>query len=69
MRKDKQKNENMRRRYEEKLHTCLIRSTALEPDEDMNVKFLTVVASLSSLGMFTNPHRHESRINVAVGAE
>lgn len=59
----------MRRTYEEKLHTWLIRSTALEPDEDMNVKFLTVAASLSSLGTLTNPRRHESRINVAVGAE
>ena len=50
------------------LHTWLIRRTALEPDKDMNLNFLTVSASLSSLGTHSNTHRHKSGINMVVGA-
>lgn len=50
------------------MHTWLIRRTALEPDKDMNLNFLTVTASLSSLGMHANTHRHKSEINMVVGA-
>lgn len=50
------------------LHTWLIKRTALEPDKDMSLNFLTLTASLSSLGTHSNTHRHKSGINVVVGA-
>ncbi len=49
------------------LHTWLIRRTALEPDKDMNLNFLTVTASLSSLGTHSNTHRHKNGIKNGSG--
>lgn len=47
------------------MHIWLIRRTALEPDKDMNLNFLT---ALSSLGTLSNTHRHKSGITMLVGA-
>lgn len=53
---------------EREFHTWLIRRTALEPDKDMNVSFLTLSSSPSSLGTLSDARRHKSGIHVAVGA-
>lgn len=37
-------------------HTWLIRKTPLEPDKDMKLNFLTVTASLPSMGTRSNTH-------------
>lgn len=66
--KDHERQRNTERNGQRELHTWLIRRTALEPDKDMNLNFLTVTASLSSLGAHSNIQRHKSGINVVVGA-
>lgn len=56
------------RQGQKEVHTWLIRRTALEPDKDMNVSFLTLTSSLSSVGTRSDTRRHKSGINVVVGA-